>query len=175
MLNDRTLRNFATYLAVTPSRDLGKRPNPVGAYDSKSGARGHGFGLSMRHFDRGGAFDFEGAKPGGERYANGQGERYARGRGERDDGAGARQAKDDGDREVKLREWCKSMGLSDRDCEELMQLLGLGGAGDDVDPEELLDDHNAMDSRFVRPANSAARAAFDKANGITARRPRLLG
>lgn len=167
MLNDRMLRNFATYIAVTPSRDLGKLPNSPGAYDSRAGARGHGFGLATRHFDKGGAFDFEGAKArGGERYANGEGERFANGNGERDDGEGM----DDDDREMKLRKWCNEMGLSVRDCEELMQLLGIGEARETRAP-----DHNAMDSRHVRPADAAVRAAFDKANGITARRPRVLG
>ena len=61
MLSNRALRNFATYLKVTPKHLLGRRP-PQGAYDARGGARAHGFGGRLMAFDfePGGRLDFVG-------------------------------------------------------------------------------------------------------------------
>ncbi|MGD0186726.1 MAG: hypothetical protein ABSC25_15935 [Roseiarcus sp.] len=65
MFSNLQLSNFKRYVETTPSHLLGKAPpfNPIGAYDSKYGARDHGFGRTVRasDFARGGAFDVSGA------------------------------------------------------------------------------------------------------------------
>ncbi len=185
MLSDRALSNFETYLACTPKRDLGRSPyhrNPLGAYDSKRG----GHGVDVRHFGRGGALDFEGETV-EKLLAFLRGKGFAPAALEKVKamliGNSAAGAEDDtGEMAAKVREWAEAKGLRPDDCAELLEMIGMGEAGDEPGETQLrrnreqLDNREAMDGfRRQTAGDAAALAAFQKTHGLDARSVRVLG